>query len=169
MDRNRASQKLCKTWGRFLHAFYKLYLIFKPIQSGTNGHWLNMAFSINSMVIISRFPKGLVKSSLKFLMKKKIRTCIYNIRGYGSTGCEEKNGPIAIFALHFRLHFLIYIAISMENRTKISCWVYHRSAQWSNLKYEGFIFDLKLNDCISSFSMIFPIFQREIYPNSICL
>ena len=41
-----------------------IYLIFQSVQSCTNGHRFDVALLVNTMVVVSRFTKGLIKSSL---------------------------------------------------------------------------------------------------------
>ena len=75
--------------------------------------------------------------------------------------------PLTQFAsfIIFFLRFRKFSVVSMKNHSKSSCLVYHGSAQWSNLCYQGFIMDLKLNNFNCLAFLYFFHYSREINPN----
>ena len=61
LDVEHCKSSLKDLW---FHILRHIYLIFQSIQSCTNSHRFDVALLINTMVVVSRFTKGLIKSSL---------------------------------------------------------------------------------------------------------
>ena len=72
--------------------------------------------------------------------------------------------PICLFYYIF-LEISEIFSIQHVKPPKIKLLVYHGSAQWSNLCYQGFIMDLKLNNFNCLAFLYFFHYSREIDPN----
>lgn len=95
------------------------YLLLHSVQPGTNGHRLDVPWSVDSCQVAARLPESLVESSLQFLQVNTMSCYFFNGASLSTTSSQA---PTFILTIMFKCPWLY---CSMTSRTSygfLACW-----------------------------------------------